>query len=309
METKRNIIDEFETKGDSDYSYQRIARTKDEKIIFYSAKLIYDRHKKGLVNNKVYIVAQCSQENMKNIINSKLDEKQHYVEGENVYLIYNENDFDKIEADNMKKYVKFPLYLDYNRITQQIFDNNIDKDIENRINSILKENKETKKECINTNNNNKNIQIDNKNIFNTYENNKTLKKNIHNNNFKEESKEEEKPENNNKIKSNNNNLKNNINENLKNSLNDEEKEESSISQNQEDSFNDEEKEESNISQSQENSLNDEEKEESSTSHNDDLKNKTVQQQPYYQQVWNKIFGGCCPCGLDSVTEDAEQAIT
>lgn len=46
-----------------------------------------------------------------------------------------------------------------------------------------------------------------------------------------------------------------------------------------------------------------------TGNNDDLKNKTAQQQPYYQQVWNKVFGGCCPCGLDSVTEDAEQAIT
>lgn len=258
MKGKIDIIDEFETEAECDYSYKNIASTKDSKIKFYRSKSTYGPYKIYCVSNKVYIVARCSQENMKNIINSKLDKNQYYVEGKNVYLIYTEKDFDEIEANKMKEYVKFPLYLDYYKITQHIFDDNIDKNIENRINSILNENKATKKEYINTNNNNENIQIDNKNIFNTNEKNKTLKKDIHNNNFKEESKEEKKPENNNKIESDNNSLNKNKN---------------------------------------------------NTSHNDDLKDKTAKQQPYYQQVWNKVFGGCCPCGLDSVTEDAEQAIT
>ena len=42
--------------------------------------------------------------------------------------------------------------------------------------------------------------------------------------------------------------------------------------------------------------------------NNHLEQKEIQQ-PYYQQVWNEVFGGCCPCGLDSFTEGAEQAIT
>ena len=51
------------------------------------------------------------------------------------------------------------------------------------------------------------------------------------------------------------------------------------------------------------------KEESNTSYNDDLKDKTVQQQPYYQQVWNKLFGKCCPVSLNSITENAELTMT
>ena len=275
MKGKIDIINEFETEAECDYSYKNIASTKDSKIKFYRSKSTYNPYKTYCVSNKVYIVARCSQKNMKNIINSKLDKNQYYVKGKNVYLIYTEKDFDEIEANKMKEYVKFPLYLDYYKITQHIFDDNIDKNIENRINSILNENKATKKEYINTNNNNENIQIDNKNIFNTNEKNKTLKKDIHNNNFKEESKEEKKPENNNEIKSSNNSLNKNENNNININLNGEKTENNGTKYNK-----------------------------NNTSHNDDLKDKTAQQ-PYYQQVWNKVFGGCCPCGLDSTKKEQE----
>ena len=126
MKDKDNIIDEFETQAECNYSYKEIAKTKDSKIKFYRSKSTCSPYETYCVSNKVYIVARCSQENMKNIIKSKLDKNQYYVKGKNVYLIYTEKDFEEIEANKMKEYVKFPLYLDYYKIKQHIFDDNID---------------------------------------------------------------------------------------------------------------------------------------------------------------------------------------
>ena len=193
-----------------------------------------------------------------------------------------------------------------NIITNESIDvnNSIDNNSINRENNnILNENKEIKNE----NSDNINEIIDfNSNIINQ-ENNENNINNVkeekeikNNNNFEdnkskdEDSKEEEENnehnnENNNIEETENNDPNNNIPNN--NITNQEIKKDNNIPNNT--TTNKSIDFRININQSQENSL------------NDDLKNKTAQQLPYYKVVWNKVFGGCCPCGLDSTKQERE----
>ena len=123
MEGKRNVINEFETRQECDYSYRKIATTKDNKISFFNSRQQYDPNQLGWINLTTYMVARCSRENMTSIIKQKIKSKRYDASDEKVYILLDEDDFDKTNLSEMKKqHFTFPLFLPYDRIKQQIYD-------------------------------------------------------------------------------------------------------------------------------------------------------------------------------------------
>ena len=69
------------------------------------------------------MVARCSRENMTSIIKQKIKSKRYDASDEKVYILLDEDDFDKENLSEMKKqHFTFPLFLPYDRIKQQIYD-------------------------------------------------------------------------------------------------------------------------------------------------------------------------------------------
>ena len=221
MEDKKDTIDDFETEHDHNCSYKTIAGTKYGGITFFTAREISRAHQK-LGSNKTRKVALCDPEYMMRIIKKKIySEKYSTLDGE-VYIHLDEDDFKNSDASKMKKHFSFPLRLPYFQIKEQIYygDNKekIDKEIDEKINEIIRKNKDYfyyETGDIIGENEDEEDKINGKKIISTARKKESKKKDnnnliINNNhNDKKESKKED----------------NNINQNKENSLNDEKKEE------------------------------------------------------------------------------------
>ena len=118
MKGQIDMIGEFETEADGDYSYKKIASTKDGKITFHTSKAQYQ-----INPTDTYIVARCSRENMTEIIEKKINNKQYDTSGNEVYICLNEDDFDGKKLIKIKEHFKFPLHLSYNKVKEHIYDN------------------------------------------------------------------------------------------------------------------------------------------------------------------------------------------